>query len=39
MNRATIAVVGAALLTAFGVLDLKMAWAAIDYTTLFFYLA
>ena len=36
MNRATIALVGAALLMALGVLDLKSAWAAIDYKTLIF---
>lgn len=36
MNRATIAVVGAALLMALGVLDLKEAWQAIDYKTLLF---
>jgi Na+/H+ antiporter NhaD/arsenite permease-like protein len=34
MNRATIALVGAAALTALGVLDLKTAWGAIDYKTL-----
>ena len=36
MNRATIALVGAAGLMALGVLDLKAAWAAIDYKTLIF---
>ncbi|MBE9020710.1 anion transporter, partial [Chroococcidiopsidales cyanobacterium LEGE 13417] len=36
MNRATIAVAGAALLLALGVLDLKSAWQAIDYKTLIF---
>ena len=36
MNRATIAIVGAALLLALGVLDLKEAWQAIDYKTLIF---
>jgi Na+/H+ antiporter NhaD/arsenite permease-like protein len=36
MNRATIAVVGAAALIALGVLDLKAAWGAIDYRTLVF---
>lgn len=36
MNRATIAIAGAALLMALGVLDLKEAWAAIDYKTLVF---
>lgn len=36
MNRATIALVGAAALMALGVLDLKAAWAAIDYQTLIF---
>ena len=36
MNRASIALVGAALLMAFGVLDLKEAWQAIDYKTLIF---
>ncbi len=36
MNRATIALVGASLLMALGVLDLKTAWAAIDYQTLIF---
>ncbi len=36
MNRATIAIVGSALLMALGVLDLKAAWAAIDYKTLVF---
>ena len=36
MNRATIALVGAALLMALGVLDLKEAWQAIDYKTLVF---
>ncbi|MEH1807267.1 anion transporter [Nostoc sp.] len=36
MNRASIALVGAALLMAFGVLDLKEAWQAIDYKTLVF---
>jgi Na+/H+ antiporter NhaD/arsenite permease-like protein len=36
MNRATIALVGAAALMALGVLDLKSAWAAIDYKTLVF---
>ncbi|MEH2042325.1 anion transporter [Nostoc sp.] len=34
MNRASIALVGASLLMAFGVLDLKEAWQAIDYKTL-----
>jgi Na+/H+ antiporter NhaD/arsenite permease-like protein len=36
MNRATIALVGAAALMALGVLDLKAAWGAIDYKTLVF---
>ncbi|MBW4471863.1 MAG: anion transporter [Stenomitos rutilans HA7619-LM2] len=36
MNRATIALVGAAALMALGVLDLKTAWSAIDYKTLVF---
>ncbi|MEH2407842.1 anion transporter [Nostoc sp.] len=36
MNRASIALVGASLLVAFGVLDLKEAWLAIDYKTLIF---
>ncbi|MEH2304401.1 anion transporter [Nostoc sp.] len=36
MNRATIAIVGAALLMALGVLDLPAAWGAIDYKTLIF---
>lgn len=36
MNRATIALTGAAALMALGVLDLKTAWAAIDYKTLIF---
>ena len=36
MNRATIALVGAAALMALGVLDLKTAWGAIDYKTLVF---
>src|SRR4028119_2275414 len=36
MNRASIAIVGAALLIALGVLDLKQAWSAIDYKTLIF---
>ena len=36
MNRATIAVVGAAALIALGVLDLRAAWQAIDYKTLIF---
>jgi Na+/H+ antiporter NhaD/arsenite permease-like protein len=36
MNRATIAIVGAAALMALGVLDLKAAWGAIDYKTLIF---
>ncbi|MDZ7966904.1 MAG: anion transporter [Nostoc sp. DedSLP03] len=36
MNRASIALVGASLLMAFGVLDLKEAWQAIDYKTLIF---
>lgn len=36
MNRATIAIVGAALLMALGVLDLPAAWSAIDYKTLIF---
>lgn len=36
MNRASIAIVGAALLIALGVLDLKQAWQAIDYKTLIF---
>lgn len=36
MNRASIAIVGAALLMALGVLDLKEAWQAIDYKTLIF---
>jgi Na+/H+ antiporter NhaD/arsenite permease-like protein len=38
MNRATIALVGAAALMALGVLDLKTAWGAIDYKTLVFLL-
>ncbi|WP_392480947.1 anion transporter [Nostoc sp. C110] len=36
MNRATIAIVGAAFLMALGVLDLPAAWGAIDYKTLIF---
>ncbi len=36
MNRATIAISGAALLMALGVLDLKEAWSAIDDKTLIF---
>ena len=36
MNRATIALVGAAALIALGVLDLKSAWSAIDDKTLIF---
>jgi Na+/H+ antiporter NhaD/arsenite permease-like protein len=36
MNRASIAISGAALLMALGVLDLKEAWAAIDDKTLIF---
>lgn len=36
MNRASIALVGASLLMALGVLDLKAAWGAIDYKTLIF---
>ncbi|MBH8576947.1 anion transporter [Nostocaceae cyanobacterium CENA369] len=36
MNRATIALVGAALLMALGLLDLPAAWSAIDYKTLVF---
>jgi Na+/H+ antiporter NhaD/arsenite permease-like protein len=36
MNRATIALVGAALLMALGLLDLSTAWKAIDYKTLIF---
>jgi Na+/H+ antiporter NhaD/arsenite permease-like protein len=36
MNRATIALVGAALLIALGALDLQQAWQAIDYKTLIF---
>jgi Na+/H+ antiporter NhaD/arsenite permease-like protein len=36
MNRASIALVGASLLMALGVLDLKEAWDAIDYKTLIF---
>lgn len=36
MNRASIAIVGASLLMALGVLDLKEAWGAIDYKTLIF---
>lgn len=36
MNRATIAITGAALLMALGVLDLKAAWQALDYKTLIF---
>jgi Na+/H+ antiporter NhaD/arsenite permease-like protein len=36
MNRATIALCGAAALMALGVLDLKSAWAALDYKTLIF---
>ncbi len=36
MNRATIALTGASLLIALGVLDLRAAWSAIDYQTLVF---
>lgn len=36
MNRATIAIAGASMLMALGVLDLKAAWQAIDYKTLIF---
>ncbi|MBD2493983.1 anion transporter [Nostoc sp. FACHB-280] len=36
MNRATIALVGAAFLMALGLLDLSAAWSAIDYKTLVF---
>ncbi|AFY44026.1 anion transporter [Nostoc sp. PCC 7107] len=36
MNRATIALVGAALLMALGLLDLTAAWGAIDYNTIVF---
>lgn len=36
MNRATIALVGAASLMALGVLNLRAAWQAIDYTTIIF---
>ncbi len=36
MNRATIALVGAALLLALGLMDLQTAWDAIDYKTLIF---
>ncbi|SRR5579883_130194 len=36
MNRASIALGGASLLMALGVLDLKAAWGAIDYKTLIF---
>ncbi|WP_414572183.1 anion transporter [Nostoc sp. CCY 9925] len=36
MNRATIAIAGAALLMALGLLDLRAAWSAIDYKTLVF---
>jgi len=36
MNRATIALVGAALLIALRALDLQQAWQAIDYKTLIF---
>lgn len=36
MNRATIALAGATLLIALGVMDLKSAWGAIDYKTLLF---
>ncbi|MBU7584997.1 MAG: anion transporter [Nostoc sp. TH1S01] len=36
MNRATIALVGAAFLMALGLLDLPAAWSAIDYKTLIF---
>jgi Na+/H+ antiporter NhaD/arsenite permease-like protein len=36
MNRATIAIVGAAFLMALRVLDLPAAWGAIDYKTLIF---
>lgn len=36
MNRASIALVGASMLMALGVLDLKEAWGAIDYKTLIF---
>ncbi|MGE5659669.1 MAG: anion transporter [Actinomycetota bacterium] len=36
MNRATIALTGAILLMALGLMDLKSAWIAIDYKTLIF---
>ena len=36
MNRASIAIVGASLLMALGVLNLKEAWGTIDYKTLIF---
>jgi Na+/H+ antiporter NhaD/arsenite permease-like protein len=36
MNRATIALVGAALLMVLGLLDLSTAWKAIDYKTIIF---
>lgn len=36
MNRAAIALAGASLLMASGVLDLRSAWSAIDYKTLIF---
>lgn len=39
MNRATIALVGSACLIAFGVLNLKTAWQAIDETTIVFLLS
>jgi Na+/H+ antiporter NhaD/arsenite permease-like protein len=39
MNRATIALVGSALLVGLGVLDLKTAWDAIDATTIIFLLS
>jgi Na+/H+ antiporter NhaD/arsenite permease-like protein len=39
MNRASIALVGAALLIALGVLDLKEAWQAIDAETIVFLLS
>jgi Na+/H+ antiporter NhaD/arsenite permease-like protein len=39
MNRATIALVGSALLVGLGVLDLEAAWQAIDPTTIIFLLS
>jgi Na+/H+ antiporter NhaD/arsenite permease-like protein len=39
MNRATIALVGSALLVGLGVLDLEEAWQAIDPTTIIFLLS